>query len=311
MKQLKGHHVLCLKPFLQRNGFNVKYSMSDPETLVMILSVLVWKKNNGGKFKLYADTPAVEYLRSVGLLALYDEVDTKVLDNMPALNNDAFWAAGKIYAYKDAVKKEKDPCFIDMDAILWTPVKELKDGNAALIAAHWENFDCPEYNRAELNVPKGFRYPKWSSIYSTPHKIKMLNAAFLQFKDKELANLYFEEAIRFMVGNKVDKAHTVPHWLHICYAEQIVLADAALHLKKKVFVLGDYSDKFNPIHKHFTHIWGAKNLIVADKMLYDIIVSAKLAQIKREFNAWYKIAENALTINRQIKEIVNNGSTKP
>jgi hypothetical protein len=73
------------------------HDMMQFESVTMILSALYWKKLQG-PIKLYCDRTFYEYISNLGIVDLWDEIDTETLENLdPDINHDVFWAYSKMY----------------------------------------------------------------------------------------------------------------------------------------------------------------------------------------------------------------------
>jgi len=88
--------ITPLKQDLFKNNKSNDYSLPIYQILVTKLSILSWKKYNG-TIKLYTDSIGKAYYDAIGLLELYDEVDTNILDNYNNVDAAYFWTSGKIH----------------------------------------------------------------------------------------------------------------------------------------------------------------------------------------------------------------------
>jgi hypothetical protein len=230
---------------------------------------------------MYADSAGAKWLKINGLESLYDEIDTQALDAMPKnINHAVFWAAGKIYAYQAAIHKEDTPIFMDTDAILWEKLDHL-GFTGDLVAAHWESFSVFEgFNMHHLHTPKDYQFPKWASILQNK-PLRHLNASFLWFKNKALINMYLFESKRFMTSNPAFNANTLPNWVYMCFAEQVLLADTALFLNKKMETLGDLDSE--ALNARFSHLWGAKKMILQNKSYENALFEKCLAILRERY----------------------------
>jgi hypothetical protein len=286
------HHVLSLSPHIAKGGNWYNYPTGKIELMTQLLSVLVWKKNNPQDcFKLYADTAGAKFLEKNGLICIYDEINTDALNDMSNINPVAFWAAGKIFAYDHAIRTNDQPIFIDTDAILWCPLDEF-GFTGDVVAAHWESCFAEWYFEGNLNVPKGYNYPKFAEILKSK-RFTQLNASFLWLKDAELTDMYLFEAFRFMKNNHVSNAFHLPNFAHMCYAEQVLLADVALHLNKKIETLGNNNSDY--LGQRFTHLWGEKAVLRTENKRNNDSLAFCCGMIAREFPNYSELAERIRT----------------
>jgi hypothetical protein len=270
------HHVFSLAPHLAKGGDYRNYRNSTTEKLVQLISIAAWKRHHpNAKAIIYADTAAAKWLEINQLHSFYDEVNTHALDQMPAIDHLSFWAAGKIYAYEAALRREPQPIFIDTDAVLWN---NLQDWNLTedLVVAHWEKYQPAEdFQLRQLDTPKDYQYPAWTTLLQQG-QCPQINASFLWFRNATLTHLYLEEAKRFMEHNPIRNAARLPHWAHMCFAEQVLLADAARALSKKIAVLGDlYTSN---LEQRFSHLWGIKTQLRED-VLFQAAFETKCSEI--------------------------------
>lgn len=283
------HHVFSLAPHLAKGGTTTDFTNSAVEKIFQILSVAAWKQQHPtAKARLYADSAGAKWLKINGLESLYDEINTQTLDAMPlSIHHTVFWAAGKIYAYQDAIRHQNEPIFMDTDAILWENVDAL-GFSGDIIAAHWESYSIFDgFNANSLQTPKGYSFPNWASILQ-PAPLRQLNASFLWFKNKTLADLYIWESKRFMEQNPALNAATLPNWAYMCFAEQVLLADAAFYLNQTIQTLGDLKDE--SLHHRFSHLWGAKKAIRQNKSYAEELFNHCITLLERDYvpyrNQW-------------------------
>ena len=89
-----GIHTVSTKP---KRGEISYVHLKKYELMTLILSCLYWKKFEG-PIKLYCDTPFYDYISDLGILWLWDEVDTHTIDNFSLeVNPDLYWAFAKMY----------------------------------------------------------------------------------------------------------------------------------------------------------------------------------------------------------------------
>ena len=96
--------------------------MQDYELLTMILSALMWRKNNG-PISLYGDKRAIAYVEEKGISHIWNGglYDISVPDSVRA---NVFWASGKLYALKEV---KAPSVMVDLDLIVWKSVHKHGD----------------------------------------------------------------------------------------------------------------------------------------------------------------------------------------
>lgn len=268
MSFLNAAQVYSAAPYLANGGQPYLFKIATYELVTAILGVTRFKKNHpGATVTLYTDNLVKDYLNTIGLLSLWDNVNTVVLeDEMSKHNIDhkVFWAASKVFAYRDA---PIGTIFFDLDFILWQSLEGVKDGGsglplskADLVASHFDYVE-PEFGTGgSYDLPDNYTFP---SYIRSPKSGKFLgvNASFLQINSQELKDKYTEEAIKFMVDNKAEpKSDLFPH-AYMCLCEQNFLLDIALELDKTIAYLAPYHE-FKNYPKQITtfyHIGDTKN----------------------------------------------------
>lgn len=142
---MKAIHVNWTAPFfhkerLRGHGFSItkdlnsiEYSIPDYQILYTILSILRWKLHNG-PIKLYTDSIGLNYYKTIGIDALYDDINTEFLDNLTGVDAAYYWTSGKI----QALRNENEPfVFLDQDFIVRGTIPEsFYYGDIGI--GHWE-----------------------------------------------------------------------------------------------------------------------------------------------------------------------------
>jgi hypothetical protein len=280
------HHIFCLAPHISRGGTVENFNFSKVERMVQILSVASFKSHYpDAHFNLYADSYGLAFLQTIGLHTIYDSIDTLVLDNMPQINHQKFWAGSKIFAYADALEKVENCLFIDIDAILWLPLENFNfEKKSALVAAHYEPYNLS----APLRLFDNGRW-EWdepSNLFA--NQPFQLNASFLWFRGKRGIWLeYCGRAIHYMVNNP--KSNDLPIWAAMCFAEQLLLLDHADKRGVMVETLGKMNDP--NFSQYWTHLWAQKGLFRNDDVEDAREARNCLSVIQKSFPAYTPIAE--------------------
>lgn len=247
-----GIHCLSSKPMLRGRGINGtfgKYAIDLPEYMLLMLklSALAWKKNNG-KILLYTDTPMKEYLERKNMISAWDGIDTDLLDNFeknyPSINPTVFWSASKFACYAESA-----PPFVclDTDLVVW---KKLRFEPAVAFAfSHWELIENGDENYpplSQLVTPESYQvYPACRFCK------KASNMSVTYFGNDDFKNRFITEAFAFMTHNKVDsrKRYATPE---ILYMEQRLPLAIAIEMNLKYEPIID--SVWSPLRSRFTQL---------------------------------------------------------
>lgn len=261
---MRAFHCLCSKP----SFYNSEFFMQDYQLLTMILSALMWKRNNG-KIKLVADENAINYIKNNNLQWLWD-FDIEKLQEYQKIDYNMFWAGAKLFA----LKSQKAPiAMIDLDMIVWNNIQELLS-NKEIASIHNEPLDNNVYkDKYYFNMKREYEFDKdfdWEVLPS--------NTAFLYIKDNDFKDYYCNTAIDFMVNSaKVNDTLS-----YMVFAEQRLLSICA----KKMNINIDYLIKFPQAignQDNFTHIWGFKNILTQNQDENYKFCKRCVERIKKEF----------------------------
>jgi hypothetical protein len=130
----------------------------------------------------------------------------------------------------------------------------------------------------------------WKQNHPTAKVRMYLNASFLWFRNVELTNAYLFESKRFIESNPASNAAILPNWVYMCFAEQALLADTALFFNKKIETLGDLDSA--ALNARFSHLWGAKKMILQDKSYENALFDRCLEILKQHYLFFCKHIEN-------------------
>ncbi len=241
-----GFHTLWTAPFYVKNSEDTPYSMQDYEVLTMILSAIMWRKNNG-PIVLYGDRKALEYIDSLGLSFIWNG-GIKEIKVSEKIDPGVFWAAAKLFALKEV---ETPAVMVDLDLIIWKRIVDYVAG-ADLCAIHREGLFPEVYPDIHtLNMKPGYSFdPEWSE------EVMPVNTCMLYMGDGDLKKYYVDSAIDFMenCNEHEDNLH------HMVFAEQRLLAMCAEKYGK---VVSSFFPASMDIANQdiFTHLWGYKNIL--------------------------------------------------
>ncbi len=242
---IRGFHTLWTRPYLVSNNTD-EYFMEDYDILTMILSALMWRKNNGD-ISLFGDNAALDYIESLGLSHIWNGglYEIKVPDNVP---EKVFWAAGKLYA----MRQMKMPAvMVDLDLVIWKDISQYVK-YTDICAIHREGiYDDIYPGKDFFKMSEDYTFdPEWDwSAYP-------VNTCMLYISDEEFKSYYVDSAISFM-EHCIEKEENL---CHMVFAEQRMLAMCA---QKKGKTVSSFFPSSTEI-KHqeiFTHLWGYKNIL--------------------------------------------------
>lgn len=166
------------------------YSLHEIELLALIASVANWKSMypQCERF-LYCDSSVHLYLEKIGILDLWDHVDTTKLDLPDNLNRVPFWAASKIKVLKDI---EAPFIIMDCDLFFKKPglnLDLLKDFD--LVASHLEEATGIYPTRLDPYCREALEKSEVKFGWKTSHSF---NVSFLYIGNEKLRSNYFNLA---------------------------------------------------------------------------------------------------------------------
>ena len=286
MNELLALHVNWTKPAFASCPDMKQYNTSDFNILTTVLSAMLWRKFNG-PIKLYTDSEGLKFYEMMEMTNIWDEIDTEVLDNMPAnINPSIFWAGAKLFAMRCQTKPF---CMMDTDLMVWHPILKDVEGQQVM-AYHVESLE----ESRECYIP--FEYLKKRPDYK-PDKdwnwnANPFNMALSYFGDLDFLKYYCEKAIDFMTDNGEMPMEMVSQMV---FAEQRIITMCAI--QKGVFVdtFLDYPDERG---KGFTHIWGFKMLADNDPSANDRLCAQLVKAIRQNFPDLHQGHEISLIFNK-------------
>ncbi len=242
---MKAIHVNSTTPFFARNK-DKQYSMEKTELYCAVISALQWRKSNG-EISLVTDKCGSDYIFSLGLEGVWNEVLAILPDDSEGINPHMFWAAGKLLALRDI---PAPVALVDMDFIVWNKLSP-----NGITAAHREELMPHVYPPKEY-----FGHIKNDFLASADWNVLPCNTAFVYFPDEDFKQYYTSQAIRFM--------KTAPdcddYLCHMVFAEQRMLSMCAEKLERTIDTLLD-KNKLFVAQDSYTHLWGAKQQMRENK----------------------------------------------
>ena len=204
-------------PYVQRNT-GLPYKMEDFELLLNKASIINARKFSKLPIKLYTDDVGYEYYSKNGVIELFDEVDTKTLNEYNKSNFNAinYFTSGKSIA----IGKEQTPfIFLDNDFLIKSEIpKWIFDYD--LVCTHWEinrgDYFMSEDDMLEYNV-------------DFVQDMMMTNTSFIYLNDSNLQRKYLNNHLKIL--NKNPQSNSRPLWL---MSDQGVMGFSASKLNSKV-----------------------------------------------------------------------------
>lgn len=176
--------IPCIQIYTDSTGEGFKTFIS--ELYCMVTQALLWKKINDNPVHLYTDEDGLEMIRSMGLLSVWDKINTKVLSSSSDIDSDVFWASSK---HKVMETLEEPFIICDLDFLSWFEVEDLLKYD--FVGYHREDFsNNPCYsdtNPSELMPDSNL---DWN--------VNPINTAFILMSSSDLKEEYCKLSIDFM-----------------------------------------------------------------------------------------------------------------
>ena len=245
------------------------FSMQRFELLTMIISALEWRKHNGS-IKLVTDRRGADYIRSLDIADIYDEIDAS-LDDIAELGIDenVFWAGAKLFA----LSRQQCPCvMLDLDFIVWQPL-DFSPYQSDVAVIHFEQVGNDTYPPPEhFHFRNDFKFPA-----ALDWNVNACNTAFAYFGARDIVRRYCDFAFDFMQSAAGDG---LPYMV---FVEQRWLAMCARLMNRKVYEMSSLDNLFGGRQKYFTHVWGAKQQLRDDPRLAEKFCSDCVARLQYDF----------------------------
>ena len=136
-----GIHVVSTTPTRFKHNF---LNLTRIEIITMMLSCLYWRKYYG-YIKLYTDVKFYDYLKSMNLTWLWDDIDLHSLSNInPKIDLDKFWSYPKMFINS---LQTAPFCNLDLDLYL---SKKISHNKSDIVVSHLEKCNdkiYPDYHK--------------------------------------------------------------------------------------------------------------------------------------------------------------------
>lgn len=254
---LEKNNMLGIHTVYTNNGQSSRMlnDMLQFEVSTMVLSCLNWKYYNG-PIKLYCDNHFLEYVKSLGIDWLWDEIDTDVLNNLPKnVNYTTFWAYPKIY-----VNSLQTEPFANLDIDLYID-GPLIDRDYDVLFCNLEGCDNKKW------------YPPYHTISEYAKKLDYpylndfaANVGLLIIKDLEFYKKYVNVVNRFVNGSDMVPLNNTHTSSLITFIEQRLLLGMLVHENipytthmEGVYLSESSSWEGEVKNNSLTHLWGWKD----------------------------------------------------
>ena len=279
---MKAFHSNWTAPYLINSSL---YEMKDYEILTTILSALKWREKNGS-IKMITDRVGESYYKKIGIESIWDLGIECKLDSINHLvNNEIFWAAGKIYA----LSMEKGPiAMIDTDFIIWQSLDTcIKESSLAVI--HREGIDPFVYpDKDYFNLKDGYNFDnQWN------WEVEPCNTAFAYFNDENFIKEYTKASIEFMENAKVDDNRIT----NMVFAEQRIISMVADKMNLKIYEMETLDRLLSGKQKNYTHLWGYKRILNIDDTLRRQFCQKIIKRIIKDFPEYKSMLRNIQQIS--------------
>lgn len=274
---IKAFHINSTAPFFASNQQDL-YKQDDFDLFCSVLSALAWQRA-GGSISMITDKTGLEFYKSQNLCTIWDGGVLPILEEVPSIDNIAFWAAGKLFA----LQTQNAPCvMMDTDFIAWE-IPEFEEG---ITVAHREPVNPSVYpDKSAFKMNENYIFPKdalWSEL--------PCNTAFAYFDNDDFKNYYTSSAFDFMKNaNHCDNVLT-----YMVFAEQRLLAMCAAEKGVKINSLLDYSKL--EASKKYTHLWGYKQILRENENERTAFCSRCALRIESDFSEYVTTLKKSETL---------------
>lgn len=289
---MKVIFVNWTRPFFERKNFvgykkhstyeynGDDYFLPSHEIVMQLASITSAKVKTGFPVKLITDNVGKEYYEKIGLLDLFDEVDTETLENLNNeynINPAQFWTSGKIIS----ICKEEPPfVFMDLDLIMESDFPGWVF-NYDVVHTHWELSRSFLYIEKHMVDNLGLNIPTFNDRMLIP------NTSFLFINNKKVLEDYLKLHLEIVTR----KYEQVPDWLWLM-SDQHILGYTIRDQNCKVTSFSDKTyvqfpdeeknkvgglpqwitipQQFQEPTVNFEHVWLDKSTIINNQQFKDL-----------------------------------------
>lgn len=185
---------------------------SNLEKAFLYTSILTWKHfYPNHTTNLYCDSHSKQQIFQMGILDLWDNINTEVLDKKQYnFNEEAFWASAKL----KVINELKAP-FTIIDLDLFIKQKFIPD-------EFWQQDVVGNFMEITTkHYPEPYKLRKYMELPNYDWDDKAINVAFLYINNEELRQKYAEIGLEWM--NTMTKKGGVINGLNMVFCEQKLL----------------------------------------------------------------------------------------
>ena len=185
---------------------------SNLEKAFLYTSILTWKHfYPEHTTNLYCDSHSKQLISDMGILDLWDNVNTEVLDKKQyEFNEDAFWASSKL-----KVIKELEAPFVIIDLDLFIKSRFIPED-------YWQQDVIGNFMEITTkHYPEPYQIRKYMELPNFDWDEKAINVAFLYINNESLRKEYAQTALEWM--ETMTEKGGVINGLNMVFCEQKLL----------------------------------------------------------------------------------------
>lgn len=185
---------------------------SNLEKAFLYTSILTWKHfYPEHTTNLYCDSHSKQLISDMGILDLWDNVNTEVLDRKQyEFNEEAFWASAKL-----KVINELTAPFVVIDLDLFIKQKFIPEN-------YWKADVVGNFMEVtSKHYPEPYKLRKYMDLPDYDWDDKAINVAFLYINNEKLRGIYAQTALKWM--NVMTKKGGEINGLNMVFCEQKLL----------------------------------------------------------------------------------------
>lgn len=188
------------------------------EVVTMVGQALLWKKYYNKLTYLYCDSNTSKILEDLGVLDVWDVIDSTSLDETIDINRTRFWSSGKIRV----MSMQTEPYVMsDLDMICFDNLHDSKFFNVDFGAYHrelWLMNAAYSNPRGKLNEAR-FKMKCKSSWFANPY-----NMSFIAMNNMELNRQFTSNSLEYMVKASQIETPSYKNNQYTVFAEQYMMA---------------------------------------------------------------------------------------
>lgn len=268
------------------NDWSTPFKLKQLELISVFASVTLWKHfYPTAKTILYCDKSVEEYLTKVGIINLWDDVNTNFLTEQGVYNRKVFWTIDKIRLFQHI----KTPfTFIDFDFYIKKKLPNYTEYDYVIAFEENTKEYYPYFYDEKF---KTLKFPNNFTFNDTAH-----NTCFFYVSNSDVTKQYTNMCLSYMKEiNDVDEIHGG----HSVFLEQTILYQLAkvnnwntkALVNKKFNVLEENwtTESTNgfiddcKVNDYFTHLSNDKRRLVGDETKA-ILIKSEIIELTKKFN---------------------------